>query len=344
MITPQTMDTGKGGRTILDAEKARVEFVATPSVREALSRIGRTEDARFSPDNRKLAITGFAKNTCLIFDIEVDRSGPRPVVRLQNCLEIRSRRFRGPHGIEFIGGDRLLVANRGGRISLFAMPERPAGGGVVDAEPLHEVSRIGFLRRLNSPGSLCVLSASDDRAEILVCNNYTHRISRHVLPLRAGACEPYNEVFLNKGFRIPDGIAINADQSWLAVSNHDTHSVLMFDLNAALTPATRAVGELTGVNYPHGLRFSADGSRLFVADAGARFVHAYEADGTGGWGGERAPARSLLALSEETYLKGRTNPQEGGPKGVDLTTAGDLMVITCHEEPLAFFHLPELLG
>lgn len=344
MITPQTMDTGTSGRTVLDAESARVEFVAAPSVREALSRIGRTEDVRFSPDNRKLAITGFAKNTCLIFDIEVDRSGPRPVVRLLDWLELRSRQLRGPHGIEFVGEDRLLVANRGGRISLFAMPERPAQGGVVDAEPLHEVTRIGFLRRLNSPGSLCVLSASDDRAEILVCNNYTHRISRHVLPLRPGTCEPQNEVFLDKGFRIPDGIAIDADKSWLAISNHDTHSVLMFDLNTSLTPASRAVGELIGVNYPHGVRFSPDGRRLFVADAGGRFVHVYEADGTGGWRGERAPARSLLALSEETYLKGRTNPQEGGPKGVDLTTAGDVMVITCHEEPLAFFHVPELLG
>ncbi|MCB1276798.1 hypothetical protein [Prosthecobacter sp.] len=344
MIISETIALGKGSGTPHDADRARLEFTAPPAVREALSGVGRTEDVRFSPDNRKLAITGFAKNTCLIFDIEVDRSGPRPLVRLLDCLEIRSRRFRGPHGIEFIGENQLLVANRGGRISLFAIPERPAEGGVVDAEPLHEVTRIGFLRRLNSPGSLCVLSASDDQAEILVCNNYTHRISRHILPLRAGACQPYDEVFLNKGFRIPDGIAIDAGKSWLAISNHDTHSVLMFDLNAALTPATRAVGELKGVNYPHGVRFSPDGRRLFVADAGDRFVHVYEADHAGGWRGERAPSRSLFALSEETYLKGRTNPQEGGPKGVDLSAAGDVMVITCHEEPLAFFHVPELLG
>lgn len=337
------MTTTQDGSPTPDAEKARVEIIAPAFVQEAIGRIGRTEDVRFSPDNRKLAIAGFAANTILIFDIKVDRSASRPVVRLTDFIELRSGSLREPHGIDFIGENLLIVANRLGHISLFAMPERPAEGRVVHARPVREVRRIGLLRRLNSPGSLCVLNASDDHAEILVCNNYSHRISHHVFPIHAGRCRPLNTLFLSQGFQIPDGIAIDPGQSWLAVSNHNTHSVLMFDLKAGLNPSSAAVGQLTGVHYPHGLRFSTDGRRLVVADAGARFVHVYETDGTG-WSGNRDPIRSLPVLREETYLKGRVNPEEGGPKGLDLNTAGDLLAITCHEEPLAFFHLPELLG
>ncbi|MDZ4401212.1 hypothetical protein [Prosthecobacter sp.] len=343
MITSETTGVREGGGNILDAEMARMEIIAPAFVREAISRLGRTEDLRFSPDNRKLAVAGFVANTCMIFDIEVDRSAARPVVRLNDFIEIRSDSFKGPHGLDFIGGNLLLVANRCGGISLFAMPERPAESRVVHVRPIREVRRISLLRRLNSPGSLCVLSASDDQVEILVCNNYSHRITRHVIPIHAGLCRPQNDIFLNQGFQIPDGIAINPDKSWLAISNHSTHSVLMFDLKAGLEPSSVAVGHLTGMAYPHGIRFSEDGRRFFVADAGAPSVHVYEADGAG-WRGERGTIRSLAVLSEETYLKGRVSPQEGGPKGIDLNAAGDVLAVTCHEQPLAFFHLPELVG
>lgn len=343
MTTPGTTDAGQSRRTILDTDKARVEVIASDLVRESLARIGRTEDVRFSPDNRKLAIAGFKKNICLILDIEVDRSAPRPVVRLHDCLEIRSSRLRQPHGLDFIGENLLLVANRRGHISLFVMPEGPAAGRVADLMPVREASRISLLRRLNSPGSLCVLNATDDQADILVCNNYSHRISRHVFPIRGGRGRPHNGIFLDQGFNIPDGIAIHPGKTWLAISNHNTHSVLLFDLRSGLEPSSQAAGHLTGVTYPHGLRFSADGRRIFVADAGARFVHVYAAD-DGDWHGERSPLQSAAVLSEATYLKGRVNPQEGGPKGLDLNTAGDLLAITCDEETLAFFHVPELLG
>ncbi|UVK57266.1 hypothetical protein DBIPINDM_003762 [Mesorhizobium sp. AR02] len=38
-----------------------IAFTASEGVRAALSAIGRTEDLRFSPDNRLLAIAGYAR-------------------------------------------------------------------------------------------------------------------------------------------------------------------------------------------------------------------------------------------------------------------------------------------
>lgn len=320
-----------------------MEIVAPDFVLAAIARLGRTEDVRFSPDNRKLAIAGFFQNSCLIFDVEVDLQGPKPVVRLHDCLELRSDSLNQPHGLDFIDGNRLLVANRGGSVALFVLPDQPVRNRLLHTQPVREICKAGRKKRLNSPGSVCVRHSSWFRTEILVCDNYGHRITRHVFPTHLPFCRSFNSTFLNKDFQVPDGIAINHDRSWLAISNHHTHSVRMFDLKTGARRSSEAVGQLVaGDMYPHGVRFSRDGRRLFVADAGAPFIHVYEADAAG-WHGNREAVTSMKVLGDEVFLKGRINPEEGGPKGIDLTFAGDVMAITCHEQPLAFFHVPTLL-
>ena len=42
-------------------------------------------------------------------------------------------------------------------------------------------------------------------------------------------------------------------------------------------------------------------------------------------------------LSDKDFKRGHHNPKEGGPKGLDLTNDETLMVVTCEEQPLAFF-------
>ncbi len=57
------------------------------------------------------------------------------------------------------------------------------------------------------------------------------------------------------------------------------------------------------------------------------------------WRGTRDPVTSLRVLSDEAYLLGRTNPQEGGPKGLDIDGGMKVFAITCEQQPLAFFDL-----
>ncbi len=324
-----------------DARPVGIDIDAPAEVLEALSRIGRTEDVRFSPDNRRLAIAAFIENACFVFDIEIDRSSSRPVVRISDFLEIRSDAIREPHGLDFIGENLLLVANRKGSLALFAIPERTAGNRLHQVQPLQEIRQASLRHKLNSPGSLCIVDHDHKQAEVLVCNNYSHRITRHVLPLRAGFSLPNNSILLQEGLQIPDGIAISPDKSWLAVSNHNTKSVLMFDRRAPLKSSSVAVGNLLNSGYPHGIRFSSNGRRLHVADAGTPYVHVYDSEDRD-WSGDREPVASLLVLDEERFLKGHVNPQEGGPKGIDLTSTGDVLAITCEEQTLAFFHLAGL--
>ncbi|TPL04421.1 hypothetical protein FJ938_16745 [Mesorhizobium sp. B2-4-14] len=55
--------------------------------------------------------------------------------------------------------------------------------------------------------------------------------------------------------------------------------------------------------------------------------------------GHRGPARSVAVLDEETFLRGRGNPEEGGPKGPDIDRSNSVVAITCEERTLAFFSL-----
>lgn len=325
----------------IEMASTSLNIVASDQVLESLSRIGRTEDIRFSPDQRRLVLAGYVKNVCLILDIEVDRSAARPVIRIHDHVEIRSKSLNLPHGLDFIGDNRLVVANRRGHLSLFTLPDSWPENQILELDPVREIHRANLPEKLKAPGSLCVLRADEAEAEILVCNNYGGWITRHILPLHPGFRLPRNSIFLRKGFDIPDGIAINPARSWIAISNHNTHSVLMFDLRVGLKPDTEAHGELSGAGYPHGLRFSPDGRRLYVADAGAPQVRVYQSE-TGDWNGGLGPHQTLTVLDDETFAKGHVNPQEGGPKGLDLSREGDLMAITCDELPLAFFHLPDL--
>jgi hypothetical protein len=39
-------------------------------------------------------------------------------------------------------------------------------------------------------------------------------------------------------------------------------------------------------------------------------------------------------LDEETYLRGRLNPEEGGTKGIAIDPSGRLLLLTCEERPM----------
>jgi hypothetical protein len=45
-----------------------------------------------------------------------------------------------------------------------------------------------------------------------------------------------------------------------------------------------------------------------------------------------------------TFRRGRYNPFEGGPKGLDIDAGGNVLVVTSEFQPLAFFGLSTMLG
>lgn len=314
----------------------KIDYVATADVQAAIAALGRTEDLRLSPSNRCLAIAAFRRQKIALFDIHIDTSGAAPRVELSNARILASPHLRAPHGLDFIDDEHLLVANRDGQLCLFKLP---ADSQAAIAEP---VSIRPQDLRLDSPGSLSVRRLDQSLCDVLVCNNFTHVVTRHRLDYQAASVENSSTV-LGKWLDVPDGIDAGHSQQWLAVSNHNMQSVLLYDNRRALHPQIEPAGILTALHYPHGLRITRDDRHILVADAGAPYVHIFRS-GERGWQGVHTPHHSLRVLDDDTFRREQKNPQEGGPKGIDLDRQERVLAVTCSGAPLAFFDLGGALG
>ena len=318
----------------------RIEYRATDHARAIIGGLGRTEDVRFSPSNRRLAIAAFNGGRIAVLDVEVGKAGGSPDVLLAGGLEISSPVLNYPHGVDFVDDETLAVANRGGGVAIFKLPIGHAGH--CELSPI-QVLAPGKGSIVFTPGSVSVVQGEGGRCELLICNNYADTISRHVLD-RNGDCSILeSEVLLKKWLNLPDGVCASRDGRWIAVSNHNSNGVLLYDRSQALNEDSSPVGVLRGVAYPHGLRFSADNQHLFVADAGAPFLHVY-ACGTEGWHGTRMPAMSIRVMDEQAFRSGRKNPQEGGPKGIDFDRSMTVLAITCEFQALQFLDAAAVLA
>lgn len=309
------------------------------TVQAALARIGRTEDVAFSPSGRRVALAGLMTNRILLVDVARDPGDAEAPVRLSGAVEIGSAAFSRPHGIAWAGDEHLFVANREGAVVLLALPG--AGPARVDLDP---VLKIGSpCVPVVTPGSLSVFDLGAGLVELLVCNNYVHTVTRHLLDARGGFALLSTDVLLAGGIDVPDGVAHSPSGRWLAVSNHFQHCVHLYRNRPGLEPRAVPCGVLRGLRYAHGLRFSADGTALLVADSGAPFVHLFRAE-DGAWEGERHPSLSLKVMTDDEFGTERDNPEEGGPKGLDISPDGLLLAVTCTQLPLAFFDFAALAG
>ena len=329
-----------GPLSLLDS---RVKISMDEVTCDFLNNIGRTEDIRFSSDNKKLAIAGFHENCILLMDIDIHYSNQKPEVNIIKCIKIISKHFKEPHGVDFIDNDYLVVASRQGNVTLFDIRNLPSNSTCVELRPIRVIKYVSLYRRLNSPGSVCILNSRDDEIDILVCNNYSHKISRHVIPLKSRFKFVKNSVFIDKGLTIPDGIAINKNKSRLAISDQETKRVLIFNLMKGISPGSEYIGELRDAGSPHGVRFSDDGKKIFIADGGSPLINVYQSQ-SGDWSGSYYPSKILICMTDDDYLKWHTNPHEGGPKGLDITKDGSLLAISTHAVPLDFFYIKEIFS
>ena len=315
---------------------AGVQVRFSEAAEAAVLSVGRTEDLKFSPDNRLLTITGFNQNSLLILRVNIEASASGITVTADDFVELTSRSLRYPHGLDFIDDRTLVVANRGGGLSVLRLPDSEFGSRVCLAEMLWRFPG-GRLRWMRSPGSVVVRHEGDGLVSLLTCNNYSHRGTRHVLDCTSDYRLVRKEVFLRRGLIIPDGIALSHDSRWIAVSSHGTHDVKLYAISNTLGPDSEPAGTLSGKGYPHGLQFSADDAFLLVADAGSQVVNVYQRGA--GWDGEHRPAHSVEVVDAEAFARGRQNIEEGGPKGLAIDRTGELAAITCEEQPLAFYAL-----
>jgi DNA-binding beta-propeller fold protein YncE len=318
-----------------------LQYTAPHTVTDAVDSLGRTEDVRFSPSNRRLAVASFHGNRIVVFDIDITSSFGATRVALTGGVALSSPALQWPHGVDFLDDDTLIVANRRGDVALFRLPPGERSVRSQEVLPMARWPADGATF-LNAPGSVAVTRVDEAGCEVLICNNRGHTVTRHLLDCHAGRALRHSEILLQKYLDIPDGVGVSPDRRWLAVSNHTTHNVLLYETSPTLNPDAEPDGILRRVSYPHGLRFSADGRHLFVADAGAPYLHIYAQD-PDQWRGVRHPVATVRIMDDAVFGRGRHNPEEGGPKGLDIDASSTVLAVTSECQPLAFFDVPTLL-
>jgi DNA-binding beta-propeller fold protein YncE len=321
---------------------AEVQYRASGAAQKMLDTLGRTEDVQFSPSNRRLAVAGFNANRIAVFDVAIAAVGGQKSVALGDCVEVEAPTLQRPHGLCFLDEDTVAVANREGPVQVIGLPAAVAGTPRAFVAARQVLVGSGEAR-IETPGSVAAVPLDDATLELLVCNNYAHRVTRHVLDRQAEFAPTADAVLLEKRLAIPDGICVSADRRWIAISNHDTHSVLLYDRHAGPHRGCEPDGVLRNVLCPHGVRFTPDQAFILVADASAPYVNVYE-KGEGSWRGTRDPVRLFRVMSDDVFRRGRNNPQEGGPKGIDISNDASVLAVTNECQPLAFFDMAAILS
>ena len=319
----------------IDHIAPQIHYVGPQHVRDVVASLGRTEDVRFSPSKRRLAVAQLLKDRITVFEVSIAATQNSKSIALTGVAELSSPDLHGPHGIDFFDDEKFLVVNRDGQACIFELPLGALGS--------HELAPLAIIRSgdISTPGSVAVISKEQGLYEALICNNYVHNVSRHLIGLAAGFSTKNSEVLLKKWLDVPDGICVSEDMHWIAITNQSTHTVFLYENNPSLKKSSDPDGILRHASYPHGSRFTSDGRFILVTNAGSPYVNLYEKDDSG-WQGVRDPLLSFRILSNEDFLRG-ANTKEGGAKGLDINNAMNIFVTTCEAQPLAFFDLPKIL-
>jgi hypothetical protein len=302
-----------------------IALVAPEDVSERLAALGRTEDVWLSPNGKRLAIACYAIDRIAVADIALTASE----VRISRLELLSSPALGEPHGVDFLDHQTVVVAGRRSGLGVFRLPAAEAPPGAWEVAPLLSLP---VREPHDTPGSVVARRVDADTHELLVCVNWAHEVRRHTL---TGERVSAGTIAARRWLEVPDGVAVSGDGAWTAVSSHATHTVHVYD-TAALGEDAEPVGVLRGATYPHGLRFAADDSRLLVADAGAPYVHVFAA-ADGGWHGVSYPAATIRVLDDDAFTRFRTNPQEGGPKGIEVDPRTMVLAVTSEAAPLSCF-------
>jgi DNA-binding beta-propeller fold protein YncE len=334
----------KGGAFVGNPAMAdrRIAYEASSAIRDVISTIGRTEDIKLSPDNTRLALADFQNNSVLVFSIRIDPTPPIPRIAILDHGRIPSARLNRPHGLAFLGPDHLLVCNRAADAVLFRLP--PAGGDWSDRnfEPLASISGSGMLfAKVKSPGSVASYPVEPQSHRVLICNNYWHFVSSHLITIADSVRVRNHGVLIEADLQIPDGISCSTDHAWIAVSNHVRGEVLVYRNTPDLNRRTPPAAVLRGLVCPHGVRFAPDGRRVFAADAASQYFHIFES-ASGQWHGIQDPKQSIRLFDDDTFYLGRYDSREGGIKGIDVDASTTVLVTTRTHDPVAFYSLAAL--
>lgn len=323
----------------------QVDIEISPKAAECFGTLARTEDLRLSPDNTLLAYANYHLNCITLFSVFLEPASTSRLAsfKVLDFWQIASTTFNETHGLDFLDDRTLVVGNRVGGIDILELPQQPRMRETLHLTPKKTIRRAAKNVAIQNPGSVCAFQRPDGARQILAANNYGHFVSSHLLRQVGPFRKLTNKILISNGLGIPDGLTISPDLKHIAVSNHLTHEVLVYENTGHDGHYDEPCARLQKVVFPHGIRFTRDGKKLLAASAGSPFVHVYSRGNHNTWSGTYRPDRSFRILDEQTYRAGACNPMEGGPKGLEITANDELLLVTNEHAPLQAFDLQAML-
>jgi sugar lactone lactonase YvrE len=156
----------------------------------------------------------------------------------------------------------------------------------------------------------------------------------------------------------PSGIAVSPDQTKLFVTSSGNNRVVQYDYSvttgAATNPVVFAAGAVNGIAFPSSVKFSQDGTKLYVSNLGGTGIKQYFLDGSsagptingviGGGayfqftGMDFAPSGELIVGAFQDFT-GNPDPNAIGTSGAVAKTTGGVAALADFIPPS-----PSLLG
>jgi len=317
-----------------------LQIHAAPEVLSVIAALGRTEDLRFSPSGRLIAIAGYLKNQIAVLAVDIRSGVIGKTIVVEQGVVMSSPALKKIHGLDFLDEDTIIAANRGGGVPVFRIPPLDASATTCEVQPIRELVADGVVG-LDGPGSV-VVSRTPGSCDALICNNFSNTVTRHRLDTTAGYRPISTEVLLRKWFDIPDGICISHDHEWIAVSQAGCGWACVYPNTSSLHAESDPSAILRQINYPHGLQFSPCGRFLLVADAGSPHVQVFQRPASG-WYGVLHPVATWEVIGKPQFERGHVFRDEGGCKGLDLHPDSAILATTCEFQTLVFFDVAEHL-
>ena len=291
-------------------------------------------------------------NKIHFFETNIEGFGEAQTIKLTNHTEVSSDDFNHPHGIDFLGNEHFVVANRKGELTFFKLPEnffnlkdlKLSSIGTAEERKIFGV----VSGKISSPGNVACYELDKNCYRVLVCNNYQDNVVSFKVDI-SNVIKIKNEgSLIKRGLHLPDGVAVSPDKKWVAVSCHDSLRVAVYRLSPFLNNYTPPSGILRNIVCPHGVRFSADGKKIFVADGGSQFLHVFESI-DGRWNEVLDAVNTIKLVNNDVFMNSRLdplnriNPEEGGLKGIDFSNNDEILVTTAEDKVLRFFSTKEIM-
>lgn len=294
----------------------------------ARSRLNHPEGLAFSPTDTLLAVANARSNNILFYRFDENDFSSLSQEPLF-IIDGKKKLFAYPHDVSFSpdGKHLAVVSSYSNRITIH---ERLQESGSYSQQPIAviEGKRAGLI-------NTHTVKYSPSGNTLAVCDVTGHKIALYRKTDDSYEPNPYQilsppSLIMDR----PDGVAFSRDGTYLGVTSHGNHSVLIFQQQMEGSglydpqPVQILKGPETTFHYTHSLSFHPVDDTLVVSSAsGKKTLAAFLKLASGPNLYSTTPNQVFEIFNPLTFYMQMFEPEEGGLKGVAFTPSGRVLAV-----------------